>query len=68
MKKYYHINILYLWESDIKNNIEVCRKLIEFYIRAKGKLPDYNSYNYQIENDKLVLNNEIINPYFIQNP
>lgn len=68
VKKYYNINILYLWESDIKNNIEICRKLIESYIKAKGELPDYNSYNYQIENDKLVLNNKIINPYFIQNP
>lgn len=68
IKKYYHIDILYLWENDINNNIEVCKKLIEAYINTKGILADYNSYNYQIKNDELFLNNEIINPYFIQNP
>ena len=28
----------------------------------------HKTKDYQLENDKLVLNNKIINPYFIQNP
>ena len=32
VKKYYDIEILYLWENDIINNIDVCEKLIKEYI------------------------------------
>ena len=69
IKKYYDCEILYLWETDIKTDINLCLKLIDLYINNNGKLKDYNSFNYHLQNDKLVLNNNIINPFFItQNP
>lgn len=58
IKKYYGFNILYLWENDILNNTNLCKKLIIKYIENKGVLEDYNSYNYKIENDKLILINK----------
>lgn len=63
IKKYYNIEILYLWEHDIKNNIELCRKLILEYIKNNGILENYNSFNYQLINDELVINKEIILGY-----
>lgn len=68
VKKYYNKNILYLWESDIKNNILLCEKLILLYIKNNGKLLDYQSYNYHLnKNNELEINDLIINPYFITN-
>lgn len=62
-KNNYDIEILYLWEDDIYNNIEVCEKLIMLYIDNKGILKNYHSFNYHIENDKLILNENIVLPY-----
>ena len=45
-KKYYDIEILYLWERDINNCIDLCWNLIQQYIDNGGVLDDYNSYNY----------------------
>lgn len=68
-RKYHNIEILYLWERDIKNNLELCWMLIQEYINKNGILEDYNSYNYDIENQNLQLKEERILPYFItQNP
>ena len=60
-----HLNkeILYIWENDINNNINLCEKLILEYIGNNGSLKNYNSFNYHMEDDKLVLNNEIIKAY-----
>lgn len=60
-----HLNkeILYIWENDINNNINLCEKLILEYIGNNGNLKNYNSFNYHMEDDKLVLNNEIIKAY-----
>lgn len=33
------------------------------YINNSGILNNYHSFNYRIENDKLILNDEIIKPY-----
>ena len=68
IKKYYNIDILYLWESDINNNPIICEKLIEKYIKNDGKLDDYNSFNFLLCDNILKLKNEIINPYFKNNP
>ena len=68
IKKYYDIDILYLWESDINNNPIICEKLIEKYIKNDGKLDDYNSFNFLLCDNILKLKNEIINPYFKNNP
>lgn len=63
-KRYHNIEILYLWESDVNKNIELCEKLIELYIQNKGVLPDYHSYNYFMHNGELYLNNDIVKPFF----
>lgn len=63
-KKYYKINILYLWESDLKKNVDKCEQLILDYIKRKGELSNYNSFNFHLRDNKLQLNNKIINPYF----
>lgn len=66
VKKYYGFEILYLWESDIKSNIDLCDMLIHQYIKQNGKLDDYNSFNYYICNNELLLKDNIIYPYFIK--
>lgn len=52
-KKYilqkYNITILYLWENDIYNNIDVCIELIKLYISNKGILNNYHSFNYEYD-------------------
>jgi hypothetical protein len=68
-KKYHNVEILYLWERDIKQHTELCWNLICKYINNRGILDDYNSYNYDLMEDGLTLKNNIIQPYFItQNP
>lgn len=60
VKKYYDIEILYLWENDIINNIDVCEKLIKEYINKNGILNNYHSFNFILENNILKLNKDII--------
>jgi hypothetical protein len=48
IKKYYGVEILYLWEKDIKENIKLCEELIKYYINMNGKLDNYHSFNYYI--------------------
>lgn len=67
VKKYYNSEILYLWENDINNNIELCKALIHSYVDNNKKLYDYNSYNYNINSEGfLVLNDICFDPYFIE--
>ena len=65
IKKYHDIEILYLWETDIKNNHLLCENLIKKYIESNGKLEEYNSFNFSFYNDTLKLNEKIVKPYFI---
>ncbi len=66
IKKYYNIEILYLWESDILNNLNLCKALIAKYISNNGVLKDYNSFNYQLDTlTNKIVRNKNINPYFI---
>lgn len=51
VKNKYGIEILYLWEKDINENFELCKKLIELYINKKGKLENYHSFNYELHDD-----------------
>ena len=68
-KKYHNVEILYLWERDIKHRIELCWALIQTYINRQGIIDDYNSYNYDLIDNNLILKEKIIQPYFItQNP
>jgi len=66
--KYFNIEILYIWENDIKTNTDLCESIIIEYINKNGKLDDYNSFNFSLCNQKLKINSNIINPYFIQPP
>ena len=60
---HHNIEILYLWENDIYNNINLCRKIIEEYINNNGVLLNYHSFNYSIKNNKIMLNDNIIIPF-----
>lgn len=63
VKKYKDIEILYLWEIDIKKDIDLCWLLIQQYINDNGILSNYHSFNYHIDNGKLVLNDILITPF-----
>lgn len=63
LRNCYNIEVLYLWEDDIYNNLDVCRKIIDKYINNNGVLENYHSFNYHTENGVLVLNDDIITPY-----
>lgn len=60
IKNQYGIEILYLWESDLNNHIDLCRALIELYISDPTSMETYHSFNYHIENSQLTLNQNII--------
>jgi G:T-mismatch repair DNA endonuclease (very short patch repair protein) len=59
-----NISILYLWEYDIENEIDICEKLIYRFIENNGMLDNYHSMNYRIQNMDLKLNEHILVPYF----
>ena len=63
----YNVNILYLWEYDIIHRLDICKSLIKEYINNNGKLTNYNSFNYELEDNKLKLKGNIIIPYQEQN-
>ena len=60
IKKYCDVEVLYLWEYDIINNKELCEKLILEYIKKNGKLQNYHSFNYVLDNNILHLSDNII--------
>ena len=55
IKKYKSIEVLYLWEKDIHENIDVCKSLVEKYVKNNGILENYHSYNYHLNDGKLEL-------------
>lgn len=59
----YNINILYLWEEEIINDVELCKYIIKEYINNNGVLKNYHSFNYLLENDNLKLKDNVIIPY-----
>ena len=63
IKTHNNIEILYLWEGDINNNIKLCEKLILKYIECNGILGNYHSFNWMLENDNIILSDKIIIPY-----
>lgn len=58
-----NIEILYLWEHDIQCNPDLCEALILSYIKNKGVLQNYHSFNWSYVNNTLSLNSELIIPY-----
>lgn len=63
LKNNYCKNILYLWEFDINENIELCELLISEFITQKGILNNYHSFNYSTINNSININKDIIIPY-----
>lgn len=59
----HNVEILYLWEEDITNNVDLCEALILFYIQNEGKLDNYHSFNYKYKNNTLHLKDDVIKPY-----
>lgn len=66
LKKFHNIDILYLWEYDINNNLRLCEELLKKYVSQNGKLEEYNSFNYTLTNERLLLNEELIKPFFLR--
>lgn len=64
MAKNSGVEILYLWEYDIVNHIDLCEKLILMYIKLNGAISNYNSFNWTLNIDgEPILKNLIICPY-----
>lgn len=63
LKNNHNIEILYLWENDVYNNLDVCKSLINEYINNNGILANYHSFNYRIKDENLILNENIVIPY-----
>lgn len=64
IKNHNNVEILYLWEHDINNNIKVCKKLIQAYIDKNGELENYHSFNYKLsKSGDLKLKNDLIKSY-----
>ena len=63
IKNHHNVEILYLWEHDIEQNLELCEALILEYIRKNGILENYHSFNWNYENETLYLNKDLIIPY-----
>lgn len=51
----YDIEILYLWEKDIIENLDLCKTLIKQYIEHEGELENYHSMNYVLRGEKITL-------------
>lgn len=60
---HYHIPILYLWETDIKQNPKLCLELIKKYIQNNKNIENYHSFNWKLENNNLLIKQNIIIPY-----
>lgn len=63
MLEHYGVEILYLWEWDIIHDFTKCKKLIELYLATQGKLPEYNSLNWRLVENDLILNDYRIIPF-----
>ena len=55
IKANYGIDILYLWESDLNNDPEMCKNLIMKYIHSRGDLENYHSINYTYKDGMISL-------------
>lgn len=67
LKNQYRFEVLYLWEKDINENPQLCLELINLYIQSNGVLENYHSFNYSVQNNKIMLNNHISIPYMEYN-
>lgn len=63
LKEKYGFEILYLWESDIIKDKELCCALIQKYIKNDGLLDNYHSFNYTIQDGQLQVKKDLIVAY-----
>lgn len=64
MRLYYDMPILYIWECDTKKRPDVVKALIISYINSNGKLDNYHSVNYDInESGELYMHGDIVVMY-----
>ena len=63
LKNQYGFEILYLWEKDINENPQLCFELINLYIQSNGILKNYHSFNYHLQDNKIILNDNIVMSY-----
>ena len=56
--------ILNLWESDVLKDMHKCELLIDRFIEQQGMLDNYESFNYHIEDNNVIINDNIVTPYF----
>lgn len=63
IKNNYNSDILYLWEEDIYNNIDMCKDLLLKYISKDNDLLYYNSSDYYFINNKLLINPNSVTQY-----
>lgn len=64
---HYHIPILYIWESEIKD-LDFCEALIDYYIKHNGEIPNYHSFNYSMGNGVLKVSPNPLKPYMEMPP
>lgn len=59
----YSIPILYLRETDINQNLSLCLEFTKKYMENNKILKNYNSFNWELQEGKLLLVDSIIAPY-----
>ena len=57
---------LYIWEKDLLEQEEMCFRLIQQYCENEGILANYHSFNYQLLDNHLQLNKDLIIPFMDQ--
>lgn len=61
--KEHGIKILYLWENDIMKTPNLCIGLIMYFLNKCGHLENYNSFNYHLNGNKIIENENTIRAY-----
>lgn len=64
LRNNHNVEVLYLWEEEINNNILLCEQLINLYVKNNGKLDNYHSFNYKLNSENILeLNDVVFKPY-----
>jgi very-short-patch-repair endonuclease len=58
------ITVLYIWEKDIDENPKMCEKLILEFSKTNGRLGNFHSMNYIVDDGVLTRRDKIITPRF----
>lgn len=68
LEKHHDIKILYIWEQEVNQDLDLCRELIKVF-SSTSNLDDYNSFNYlYLKPIGLILKDRCIKPYFDRDP